>query len=130
MNVNGELWYPRNSADKEISVTFVDVRAANDLYISYDYDRDGWVISSDCHQPGNEFTDKIMARRVEVSFITAWPKSSPFEVVRLWQKCADDLVKIMSQPDRAFYAGYAQACEDIIELMMGKTENENTTVGV
>lgn len=58
---NGRLWYPRNPGeDRRIRVSLYDVRAADDLLISYDFDRDGWSIARD------EDPDR------EVAFIRAW----------------------------------------------------------
>ncbi len=44
---HGELFYPRTSKDakdKAVQVALFDVRAADDLRVTYDFDRDGWVI--------------------------------------------------------------------------------------
>jgi hypothetical protein len=64
MNVetqNGELWYPRNDDQvKTLTVSLVDVRAADDLVVGYDFDRDGWVIAR-----GDE-------PKKEVAFVSAW----------------------------------------------------------
>lgn len=58
---NGRLWYPRNPGeDQRIRVSLYDVRAADDLLISYDFERDGWSIARD-DEPERE-----------VSFIRAW----------------------------------------------------------
>ena len=39
-----ELWYPRIRLAKAVVVGLKDVRAAGDIRISYDFDRDGWVV--------------------------------------------------------------------------------------
>lgn len=58
---NGRLWYPRNQGeDRQIRVSLYDVRAADDLVIGYDFDRDGWTIARDSNP------DR------EVAFVRAW----------------------------------------------------------
>ena len=40
-----QLWYPRNEGSADtIEIELSDVRAADSLQVSYDFDRDGWVI--------------------------------------------------------------------------------------
>ena len=74
-----DLWYPRVSAryDK-IQITLMDVRAANNITIMYDFDRDGWVVLSDCIDPDDKEldmdTDKTPWDLKEVAFIPAWPQ--------------------------------------------------------
>jgi len=69
-----DLWYPRlPESPSYILVGLIDVRAADDIRISYDFDRDGWRIeqatvfewdgeADDCGDPG----------WLEVAFIKAW----------------------------------------------------------
>lgn len=58
---NGVLWYPRSEGNEElVRVSLYDVRAADDLLIGYDFERDGWVISRD-DSPERE-----------VAFIESW----------------------------------------------------------
>ena len=77
-----ELWYPRSEGPDNVDrvrVSLYDVRAANDLVIQYDFDRDGysiqqptiheWPIDSDSHDEG----------LVEVAFVAAWASSLPSE---------------------------------------------------
>ena len=69
------LWYPNHSKEKIIQVDLVDVRAADDIQISYDYVRDGWVIKQasvfewDDDTPDEDWCD---SKWIEVSFIKAW----------------------------------------------------------
>lgn len=43
--LHANLWYPRlEGAINAVEVGLVDVRAADDIRISYDFDRDGWLI--------------------------------------------------------------------------------------
>ncbi len=59
------LWYPRlDGSAKEIEIELHDVRAADSIRVSYDFNRDGWVIKqSNCDDP------EVWT---EVSFIKAW----------------------------------------------------------
>ena len=64
------LFYPRAEVGEltvtEVHVGLVDVRAADDLRITYDFERDGYVIeqstSPDVDEPGYR----------EVAFVPAW----------------------------------------------------------
>ncbi len=69
-----ELFYPRNSSIKAIHVGLSDVRAADDIRIEYDFDRDGWVIKQ-----ASIFQWEIDDREMdedwqEVAFIKAWAR--------------------------------------------------------
>ena len=69
---NGQLWYPRVPGNgDEIHVSLWDVRAADDLIISYDFDRDGWRIGMDRtrYTPGLMV---VISENEEVAFIPAW----------------------------------------------------------
>jgi len=69
---DAELWYPRNPGNREsVTVSLIDVRAADDLIISYDFDRDGWRIGMDRtrYTPG---LMEVLAENEEVAFIPAW----------------------------------------------------------
>lgn len=50
---NGMLWYPSRDEPEKILVELYDVRAADDLVIWYDFDRDGYVIERG-QQPDEE----------------------------------------------------------------------------
>lgn len=73
-HVSVEFWYPRvDSPDtvRTITVGLMDVRAADDIEITYDFDRDGYSIKREVmteegvwHVHTGEF--------VEVAFIPAW----------------------------------------------------------
>jgi len=39
-----DIWYPSQSGVKAIEIGLIDVRAADDIRVEYDYHRDGWVI--------------------------------------------------------------------------------------
>ena len=65
-----DLWYPKTNGPAStdaVQVTLVDVRAAADIYITYDYDRDGWVVS----QMGTD-ADGAETGWEEVAFVDAW----------------------------------------------------------
>lgn len=77
-----DLWYPRNedSPIKRIRITLMDVRAANNLVIDYDFDRDGWRIQMPTvHQwtaeqvAAGEDDDRLQ----EVAFVPAWATGEP-----------------------------------------------------
>lgn len=69
-----DLWYPRveDNPIKKFVIGLMDVRAADDIRISYDFDRDGWKI-----EQASTFEwsvdDKICDPDwQEVAFIRAW----------------------------------------------------------
>ena len=71
-----DLWYPRmDDIYKHIIVTLMDVRAANDIIITYDFDRDGWVIKSNLYDPeSHEGIDSDKPEELhEVAFVPSWP---------------------------------------------------------
>lgn len=67
-----DLWYPRQEErPKAIEVGLVDVRAADDIRIEYDFSRDGWVIKQAtrfCWPAGGECDPNWK----EVAFVQAW----------------------------------------------------------
>jgi hypothetical protein len=63
-----EVW-PVRPHEREVHITLQHVRAANDLIVFYDLDRDGWVIQS----PLWEGTE-------EVAFIPAWSEAAEAEL--------------------------------------------------
>lgn len=71
-----ELWYPRHRRAKSIRVGLMDVRAASDLVIRYDFDRDGWAISMDETVDRGSWMETIR-ENVEVAFIPAWNEATP-----------------------------------------------------
>lgn len=70
-----ELEYPRNDgAKKFIEVGLLDVRAADSIRISYDFERDGWVI-----EQASTFEWEIDDTTCdpdwkEVAFVQAWAR--------------------------------------------------------
>ena len=93
-----DLWYPRiEERYKSIRISLMDVRAANDILISYDFDRDGWVVISDLTDPRSvdEYTKEewdalpevegepgvknlVSSIRHEVAFVPAWPQRKDY----------------------------------------------------
>lgn len=70
-----DLWYPRNKPDVcKVQLGLVDVRAADDILIEYDFERDGWSIkqASTFEWDGS---DEVMDMDwQEVAFIQAWAR--------------------------------------------------------
>jgi hypothetical protein len=67
-----ELHYPRQEGHaKYIQVGLEDVRAADDIRISYDFDRDGWVIEQSAVWT-EENHDTYTEDWKEVAFVQAW----------------------------------------------------------
>lgn len=81
-----DLWYPRTDAEgsvQEIVVELTDVRAADALHITYDFDRDGYRIGMDqtrfeIFEEGDRLT--TLKENVEVAFIPAWNEVAEWEI--------------------------------------------------
>jgi hypothetical protein len=74
------LWYPgvppvagATTTIDAVEVQLVHVRAARDIRITYDFDRDGYVIAAqaDPGEPGPE-ANSVELPYVEVAFVPAW----------------------------------------------------------
>jgi hypothetical protein len=71
-----DLWYPRVGDNvNEIQLGLMDVRASDGIRISYDHDRDGWVIKqgSVWEFPAEGPCDEDWQ---EVTFIQSWARDS------------------------------------------------------
>ncbi len=67
-----ELWYPRDSPVKHIEVGLMDVRAADSVRLSYDFDRDGWIVEQ-ARLFAWDGSDLVCDQDwQEVAFIQAW----------------------------------------------------------
>jgi hypothetical protein len=57
------LWYPRSDdfEVKQIQIGLIDIRAADDIRVSYDHNRNGWVIQQ-----------ALDDGWTEVAFVEAW----------------------------------------------------------
>ncbi len=74
-----EIWYPaRKDGDeglgtvRHVEVDLVDVRASDGLRITYDFDRDGWVIQQPtklCWSADDKSPDMCWK---EVAFVQSW----------------------------------------------------------
>jgi hypothetical protein len=66
-----EHWYPRTGDNpKFIEIELMDVRAADNLRVSYDYKRDGWVIEQQQSKISGICSDK--GEWKEMYFAEAW----------------------------------------------------------
>lgn len=70
---NIELWYPRIKGNqKYIEIGLMDVRAADGIRISYDFDRDGWKIEQASIFEWDIDDNVCDEGWQEVAFIQAW----------------------------------------------------------
>lgn len=70
-----ELEYPRQNDVKSIRVGLSDTRAADDIQVSYDFGRDGWVVKQDRHQGVADGMAVSLDDWQEVAFVPAWGRS-------------------------------------------------------
>lgn len=70
--VHMDLWYPGCPGNAtHVHLGLMDVRAADDLRISYDFKRDGWVVEQDFN---SHVSDRECAEDWrEVGFFRPWP---------------------------------------------------------
>lgn len=67
-----DIWYPpRNEPSTQVCVGLVDVRAAGDVTIEFDFKRDGWVIRMDRVAEGDGWVN-VLEEKAEVAFLPAW----------------------------------------------------------
>jgi len=75
-----DLWYPRVEGElTKISIGLVDVRAADDIQVSYDFERDGWVIKQASvfeWEADDAVCDQDWR---EVAFVKAWGREKTSE---------------------------------------------------
>ena len=67
-----DIAYPRDGSVQAVEVDLMDVRSADSLHVSYDFDRNGWVVKQATRfvwGPGEEKPDP---KWKEVAFIQAW----------------------------------------------------------
>lgn len=67
-----DLFYPRNNPIKAVQIELSDIRAADDILIEYDFDRDGWVIKQAQVFEWEADDDVCDPQWKEVAFIEAW----------------------------------------------------------
>jgi len=67
-----DFWYPRSDdAAKFIQIGLIDVRAADDIRVSYDFDRDGYLIEQPTATE-EQFIEDGDWRWREVAFVPSW----------------------------------------------------------
>jgi hypothetical protein len=73
-----DLWYPRLDGSRtpdqptEVRIGLMDVRAADDIVIDYDFDRDGYRIRMPTIHAWDIDDEVCDEGLVEVAFIPAW----------------------------------------------------------
>lgn len=75
--LRAQLWYPRTpvGAIHTCILGLMDTRAADDIRITYDFERDGWVISQASRFSWN-VDDPVCDRDwQEVAFVNAWARA-------------------------------------------------------
>ena len=74
------LWYPRSDGSaKVLEIELLDVRAADSLQVSYDFDRDGWVVKQARFFEWDDDDDECDPGWQEVAFIKAWARADRSE---------------------------------------------------
>ena len=70
-----QLWYPRLEGSAEaVEIELSDVRAADSIQVSYDFDRDGWVIKQASIFEWESDDEVCDSDWQEVAFIEAWAR--------------------------------------------------------
>ena len=69
-----EIWYPRDRLIKFVEVGLIDVRAADNIRISYDFDRDGWKIEQASVFQWEINDEECDEDWQEVAFVQAWAR--------------------------------------------------------
>lgn len=67
-----ELEYPRTNRNRSIRIGLSDVRAADDIRVSYDFDRDGWKIEQASVFQWAADDEVCDEGWTEAAFIPAW----------------------------------------------------------
>ena len=72
--LSASLWYPNVGGPRFVKVELIDVRAADDIRIHYDFDRDGWVVEQPTIHEWKDDEDYELRGEgwKEVAFVTAW----------------------------------------------------------
>ncbi len=65
-----DLWYP--DPEDYVQVSLIHTRAADDIRISYDFDRDGWVVSMQKTAETEEYGSISWGEHTERAFVSAW----------------------------------------------------------
>ena len=72
-----ELMYPRSSPIQFIELGLCCVRAADNIRVSYDFDRDGWKIEQASTFEWDMDDEVCDQDWQEVSFVQAWGREKP-----------------------------------------------------
>jgi len=72
-----DINYPRHNRLKYVHVGLCCVRAAEDILIGYDFDRDGWVIHQQKHTQLEGGCCETLDGWHEVAFVQAWQLEAP-----------------------------------------------------
>jgi hypothetical protein len=73
-----DLWYPRIEEEIEsIEIGLVSVRASDSIQVSYDFDRDGWVVRQASTFDWDIDDKECNPDWKEVVFIQAWGRQNP-----------------------------------------------------
>ncbi|MEK7093361.1 MAG: hypothetical protein AAB927_02645 [Patescibacteria group bacterium] len=72
-----DLEYPRSQEEKYIEVGLMDVRAADSIRISYDFERDGWMIEQASIFEWGADDAVCDPDWQEVAFVQAWARERP-----------------------------------------------------
>ncbi len=67
-----ELQYPRNNPIQYVEVALCDVRSADGVRVSYDFDRDGWKVEQARYFEWGCDDTVCDPGWVEVAFVQAW----------------------------------------------------------
>lgn len=74
-----ELFYPRNTEVKYVEVDLSDIRAADGIRISYDFERDGWKIEQASTFSWSIDDGECDSDWQEVAFVQAWAREKKDE---------------------------------------------------
>lgn len=72
-----DLWYPRLNEVKAFVIGLIDVRAADDIRITYDFSRDGWKIEQAAVFKWDADDQTCDPGWAEVAFVEAWSREKP-----------------------------------------------------
>jgi len=89
--LHADLRYPRSrDRPNEIEVELVDVRAADALKISFDFERNGWRIGMDLTCDDDSGIIHTVAENQEVAFIPAWNEQPTAPTPRASEEYVED----------------------------------------
>lgn len=78
--IHVDLTHPRiEDRPSKIIVSLMDTRAADNITITYDYERDGWVVSRDILDQLDDIMASKTVAHAEVAFVPAWSSVDDYE---------------------------------------------------